>query len=122
MRISIDADGTIWEDEYPNIGKLLPNAKKIINKLYSEGHDIIINTCRAGKYEKDCFLELELQDIKYHCINKNLPRDIKYYHMDCRKISADIYIDDKNLLGIPKNWDEIYNIIQQHPLYKKINN
>jgi hypothetical protein len=34
------------------------------------------------------------------------------YSADCRKISADIYIDDKCLMGLPETWEEIYNLIQ----------
>lgn len=119
MRFGIDADGTIWYNKYPEIGELKPNAKEIINKLYSEGHDIIINTCRAGIHEANCYYALEKFGIKYHYINSNLPKDIEFFKQDCRKISADLYIDDKQLGGIPNDWNEIYEIIQQHPMYNK---
>jgi hypothetical protein len=35
------------------------------------------------------------------------------YSADCRKISADIYIDDKCLMGLPETWEEIYNLINK---------
>lgn len=118
MVIVIDFDETIVYSSYPKIHGLKPNAREIINKLYNEGHDIIINTCRAGIYEAQVYHFLNRNKIKYHYINSNLPRLIVKFGQDCRKISGDIYIDDKNLGGIPDNWLKIYSIIKKHPKYK----
>ena len=49
--LAIDFDGTIATDSFPEVGTLIKDADRIIQKLYEEGHDIIINTCRTGKYE-----------------------------------------------------------------------
>ena len=111
--LSVDFDGTLVESDYPNIGNLKPNAKEIINRLYDEGYIILINTCRSGIYEGDCYKFLNENGIKYHYINSNLPSQIEYFGQDCRKISANLYIDDKNLLGIPDDWNEIYELIQK---------
>ena len=56
------------------------------------------------------FSDQERKKINYHYINSNLPESIVYFKQDCRKISADLYIDDKCLMGIPDTWEEIYNI------------
>jgi hydroxymethylpyrimidine pyrophosphatase-like HAD family hydrolase len=98
--IAIDFDGTIAEDKYPEIGPILPMAKNVINKLYRAGHFIIINTCRVGGTMGDVEKFLEEMDVHHHYINTNLPSKIREYGVDCRKISADIYIDDKNLMHI----------------------
>ena len=111
--LSIDFDGTIVGSAYPDIGDLKPNAKEVINKLYDEGFIILINTCRSGIYEGDCYRFLKDNDVKYHYINSNLPSQIEYFKQDCRKISANLYIDDKNLLGIPDDWNEIYELIHK---------
>lgn len=111
MILAIDFDNTIVEEIYPDIGKLKPNAKEVINQLYEDGHTIIINSCRSGIYEGEMELFLMELEIKYHWINCNEPDRIKHFGRDCRKISADIYIDDKNLGGIP-SWLEIYDQIQ----------
>ena len=111
MVIVIDFDKTIVYSEYPEIIGLKPNAKKIINKLYNDGHEIIINTCRAGVHEGRVYTYLAEEGIKYHYINSNLPRLIEFFKQDCRKISGDVYIDDKNLGGIPDDWDEIYKML-----------
>jgi hypothetical protein len=114
MRLSIDFDGTIVETNYPKIGKLKPNVVEVINKLYNESYKIIISTCRVGIYEGHCYQFLKKYGILYHYINSNLPCDIEYFKQDCRKISADIYIDDKQLRGIPNDWNEIYDLIKLH--------
>lgn len=120
MIFGIDFDGTIVEANYPSIGALKPNAKKIINQLFDEGHDIVINTCRAGIFEGEAYKFLNENGIKYTFVNSNLPRLIEEFKQDCRKISADVYIDDKQLGGIPDDWDEIYELIQRHPKYNII--
>lgn len=47
--------------------------------------------------------------IEFYTVNKNYPEEI-WDENDSRKILADIYIDDRNLGGIPP-WGEIFNII-----------
>ena len=89
-----------------------PEADKYINKLYDEGFNILINTCRSGSYEGDAENFLRRRGIKYHYINSNLPQSIEYFKQDCRKLSADIYIDDKCLMGLPNTWQEIYQIVK----------
>jgi uncharacterized HAD superfamily protein len=111
--LSIDFDGTICDLAYPKIGELKKDASIYIRKLYNEGHYIIINTCRSGKFEGHAQEFLDNAMIPYHYINSNLPHVIEMYSADCRKISADIYIDDKCLMGLPETWEEIYNLINK---------
>ena len=72
MIIAIDFDGTIAGDgtEYPEIGEMKPNAKSVINRLYDEGHEILINTCRVGEAEAMVYRWLKEKGIKYHYINR----------------------------------------------------
>lgn len=109
--IVIDFDNTIVEERFPNIGELKEGAKAVINSLYFAGHEIVINTCRAGEYEGDAVNFLKLKDIHFHYINCNLPRLVTHFGQDCRKISGDIYIDDKNLGGLPGTWLEMLPMI-----------
>lgn len=111
--IAIDFDGTIVESAFPGIGKIKKDASKYINLLYKEGYIILINTCRTGSYEGDVENFLQRCKIKYHYINCNLPSQIEFFGQDCRKLSADLYIDDKCLMGLPETWEEIYKIIKE---------
>ena len=49
--IAIDFDGTIATQSFPEVGTLRDAADYFIRKMYQDGHEIIINTCRSGRYE-----------------------------------------------------------------------
>ena len=102
--ISIDFDDTIVYTKWPNIIGVRPGAKKYINKLYNDGYKILINTCRSGVQEDKAIAYLVDKKIMYHQINTNFQHLIDFYKIDCRKMSADMYIDDKNILGILPWW------------------
>jgi hypothetical protein len=111
--ISIDYDDTIVYQDFPNTGTIKPNAKEVINRLYDEGHHILIWTCRAFERvqtAKDYLIEC---GVRFHLINENLPSNIEQYGGDTRKMSADIYIDDRQLGGIPDDWLEIEKMIRK---------
>lgn len=112
--IVIDFDGIIVVDKYPKIGMIKRGAKETINKLY-EDHTIIINTCRVGQYETDAIKALNDAGIKYHYFNNNSDELINKYGVDCRKISGDIYIDDKNVDYKFASWRHI-----SRQIYKKL--
>ena len=111
--LAIDFNGTICELSFPEVGKMIPEADIYINRLYDEGHEIVINTCRSGIMEGLAETFMKEKGIHYHYFNSNMPHLIEQYRQDCRKISADLYIDDKCLMGLPDTWEEIYNIIQE---------
>ncbi len=113
--IAVDFDGTICTVDYPEIGREREGAKEIINKLYDEGYMIIINTCRTddGVYPAATMAKkfMEVRGIKYHHFNENAPHILELYGCDTRKISADIYLEDKALFEIP-TWDRKYLLIK----------
>lgn len=47
MRIAVDFDGTIVENQYPAIGVERPYAVKILKQLVAEGDEIILCTARV---------------------------------------------------------------------------
>ena len=106
--VSIDFDDTIADEAFPKVGDLKKDADKYINMMYDLGFNIIINTCRADHFQQHAEDFLKEKGIKYHQINCNLPQSVDYYKQDCRKISADVYIDDKCLMGLPDTWEEIF--------------
>ena len=118
--IAVDFDGTIVEHDYPRVGKLLPDAKEIINKLYGEGHTILIWTVRSstGDAVNEAIRFLNDNNINFHYINHDAdeitsnPAWTDY----SRKIYADVYIDDRNLGGLLP-WKQIYKEVN-----KMINN
>lgn len=110
--IVIDFDGIICVDKYPKVGMIKRDAKKYINKLY-ENHTIIINTCRVNQYVDEAKSALYDAGIKYHYFNQNSDDLIRKYGADCRKISGEIYVDDKNLEYKFMNWKQIIHKVNE---------
>jgi hypothetical protein len=121
MVLAIDFDDTIAITEWPEIKGLRENAKEVINKLYDEGHQIIIWTCRTDHTQDAAEKFLIANGIKYHRINANCPKLCEVFGNDSRKIGADLYIDDKGILGIP-SWDAIYSIVTYKQILKEFKN
>ena len=117
--VAIDFDGTIVEDQFPEVGKMIPGSKENINRLYFEGYTIIIWTCRTHIRMLEAVEWLAKNGIKYHYINTNCKKNVeKYDGSDPRKISADIYIDDRGLMHPLPHWNEIHEIIHERvPTY-----
>lgn len=109
MILAIDFDGTVVDHEFPKIGRLRKDAKTVINKLFDDNHKVIIWTCRGGEYLDKMREFLDLNDIHYNHINENCPSVI---FSPFPKIYADIYIDDRQIGGLPE-WSEIYKIIKE---------
>lgn len=109
--LAIDFDLTICMSEYPALGEERNEAGMYIRQLVSDGYGIVINTCREGIAFGEALKWLDKHNIPYHYANCNFPHLIEEYGADCRKISADLYIDDKCLTGLPE-WNEIYRLIK----------
>lgn len=107
--IAIDFDGTIVEHRYPFIGKIRPFAFETMEALQIKGHRLILWSHRAGAKLEEAVKFCRSHGIEFYAVNKNFPEEI-WEGTDSRKILADIYIDDRNLGGLP-SWGEIFKII-----------
>jgi hypothetical protein len=113
--VSIDFDGTLVENDYPFIGKWKNDALTLLKELKLAGWNILINTCRTGKYENDVRNFLKRYCIEIDGINKNLSGYEKFGYKDSRKLGCDYIIDDKcvfykdNLMLILKKLLSIYD-------------
>lgn len=107
--IAVDFDGTIVNNEYPQIGELIPAAKKTLTKFKEKGGYIIIWTCRTGNSLKEAVRFLDEQNISYDTINENIPHRIKEYGTDPRKVGTDMYIDDRSPNGV--DWELIAKML-----------
>ena len=110
MTIAVDFDGTIVEHEYPKIGKPIPFAFDVLRKLQDEHHKLILWTMREGELLQEAIKYCEKRGVYFYAHNKNYPEE-EFQEGDPRKIGADIYIDDRNIGGLPE-WGMIYNIIK----------
>jgi len=109
MIIAVDFDGTIVQHKYPKIGKEKPFAIKTLKLIQGKGHQLILWTYRSGKELDEAVKFCEERGLIFHAVNNNLHEE-ELYHNSSRKVYADIYIDDRNLMGIPE-WGRIYDLI-----------
>lgn len=105
MIIAVDFDGTIVENKYPEIGDPIPGAIGILQAWKARGHTIIINSCRSGVHQAQMEAWLIRNHVAHDYINENDPARTEQYGSDCRKISADIYIDDHDVSMIHPSGD-----------------
>jgi hydroxymethylpyrimidine pyrophosphatase-like HAD family hydrolase len=109
MILAIDFDGTIVEHRYPAIGRIRPFAFETLKALQKKNHRIILWTHRSGNELDEAVSFCRENGLEFYAVNKNYPEE-KWNEKDSRKILADIYIDDRNLGGLP-SWGEIFKLI-----------
>jgi hydroxymethylpyrimidine pyrophosphatase-like HAD family hydrolase len=109
LKIAVDFDGTIVEHRYPDIGRARPLAFQTLKALQQKGHRLILWTYRKGKELDEAVNFCQTHGIEFYAVNKNYPEE-EWKENESRKILADIYIDDRNLGGIP-SWGEIFRML-----------
>ena len=95
--IAVDFDGTLCYSNWPDLGA--PNTA-LINYLLREkaaGNKLILWTCRAGKALSDATRWCLEQGLTFDAVNDNLPEIVEFYGNNSRKITCDLYIDDKSV-------------------------
>ncbi|HPH53183.1 MAG TPA: hypothetical protein PLY62_03885 [Bacteroidales bacterium] len=113
MIIAIDFDGTIVEHAYPAIGKPIPFAIDTLLQMQKDGHRLILWTVRTGDLLQEAIDYCAKRGLYFYAENENYRGEVEElqpgeYH---RKLDADMFIDDKNLGGLP-DWGVIYNAVK----------
>ncbi|HHV85893.1 MAG TPA: hypothetical protein GXX42_08810 [Petrimonas sp.] len=109
MIIAIDFDGTIVEHAYPKIGKPIPFAIETLRMLHNDGHQLILWTVREGRLLQEAIDYCERNGICLFAVNANYPEEDR--ENSPRKLMADLFIDDRNLGGLP-DWGIIYKAVE----------
>lgn len=108
MIIAVDFDGTIVEHAYPALGKPIPYALDVLKRLQDEGHhQLILWTVREGSLLQEAVDYCAQGGLEFYAVNQNFPGEEK---PSPRKLTADLFIDDRNLGGLP-DWSKIYQMI-----------
>ena len=110
MIIAVDFDGTIVEHKYPQIGNEIPFAIESLLALQKEGHQLILWTYRTGELLQEAVNFCSNNGLIFYAVNRNYPEEEFEHETVSRKIYADLYIDDRNIGGLP-DWGYIYNMI-----------
>ena len=114
MIIAVDFDGTIVEHCYPAIGKERPFATDTLKRLMSDGHQLMLWSVREGRLLDEAVEWCRKRGVVFHAVNGVYLEDsdvaLEHFHC-CRKPQADMFIDDRNVGGLP-DWGIIYEIIR----------
>ena len=120
MVIAVDFDGTIVEHRYPSIGKELPFAIDTLRQLAAEGHRLILWTVREGQYLDDAVEFCRSRGLEFYAVNLDYPEEEpERNNRFTRKLKADLWIDDRNLGGLP-DWGTIYEMIRHRLTYEDL--
>ena len=120
MTIAVDFDGTIVEHRYPEIGKELPFATQTLRMLIEDRHKLILWSVREGKLLEDAVEWCRQRGVEFYAVNKDFPEeDLSKNQCFSRKIKADVWIDDRNIGGLP-DWGTIYQMITERKTYEQV--
>lgn len=121
MTIAVDFDGTIVEHRYPEIGREIPFATETLKMLIADHHKLILWSVREGELLDEAVRWCKDRGVEFYAVNKDYQEEqgtINNNHFS-RKLKVDMFIDDRNIGGLP-DWGTIYRMIKEHKTYNDI--
>lgn len=94
---AVDFDGTLCFSKWPELGPPNKPLIEIMKEKQARGDKIILWTCRTHEMLDQAVKWCEEQGLVFDAVNTNIPEIIELYGEDGRKVSADYYIDEKNM-------------------------
>lgn len=120
MIIAVDFDGTIVQDRYPEIGNERIFATQTLRALIQERHQLVLWTVRQGEELEEAVEWCRQRGVEFYAVNKDYPdEDVEKNCHYSRKLKVDIFIDDRNVGGLP-DWGTIYEIIHNRKTYEDV--
>jgi len=113
MLIAVDFDGTIVEHRYPEIGEEKPFAVQTLRMLIADHHRLILWSVREGELLDEAINWCRERGIEFYAVNRDYPEEtLDNNDHFSRKLKVDVFIDDRNLGGLP-DWGTIYRMISR---------
>lgn len=120
MTIAVDFDGTIVRHRYPAIGEEILFATQTLKKLIEERHQLILWSVREGKLLDEAVEWCRERGVEFYAVNRDYPEeDVTLNQHFSRKLKVDMFIDDRNVGGLP-DWGTIYQMIHEHKTYEQV--
>jgi len=114
MTIAVDFDGTIVTHNYPEIGEEIPFATQTLRMLTDKGHRLILWTVRQGRFLDEAVEWCRQRGVEFYAVNLDYPEETPQNNEHwTRKLKVDVFIDDRNLGGLPA-WGTIYRMITRN--------
>lgn len=95
MIIAVDFDGTLCENRWPDIGPPREGVVKYVRQQQRDGARLILWTNRRDERLEEAVAWCLEQGITFDAVNHNLPEIVERFGGDCRKVFADVYLDDR---------------------------
>lgn len=90
--------------------------------LIKEHHKLILWSVREGKLLQDAIDWCRERGVEFYAVNKDYPEEkVEYNNHFSRKIKADLFIDDRNIGGLP-DWGQIYQMVHEGKTYPQVLN
>lgn len=121
MLIAVDFDGTIVEDKYPDIGDERPFATDVLRMLIKDRHQVVLWTMRTGESLDAAVEWCRKRGVEFYAVNSDRSAafdEARAHGLSC-KLNADLFIDDRNVGGLP-SWSSIYKMIHDNLTYKAL--
>lgn len=120
MTIAVDFDGTIVEHRYPEIGPEKPFAIETLKMLIRDRHQLILWSVREGRLLDEAIAWCRDRGVEFWAVNRDFPEeDITRNENFSRKLRVDLFIDDRNLGGLP-DWGTIYRMISEKKTWEDL--
>ena len=95
MIIAVDFDGTLCANDWPRIGAPRTAVLAYLRLRKEQGDQLILWTNRRGERLSQAVEWCKDHGIEFDAVNENLPEIVEKFGGDCRKVYADVYLDDK---------------------------
>lgn len=95
MIIAVDFDGTLCQNAWPDIGWPRTAVIDYLRARKQQGDKLILWTNRRSERLSEAVQWCRDRGIEFDAVNENLPEMVEKFGGDCRKVFADVYLDDK---------------------------
>ena len=83
--IKADGEGRTWRKR----------SRSLLKGARRQGKKVILWTCRCGDLLEEAVAWCRMFGLEFDAVNENVAQTLEQYGTESRKISADVYIDDK---------------------------
>ena len=93
-----------------------------LKMLQKDHHRLILWSVREGQLLDEAVEWCRQRGLEFYAVNRDYPEEAEEHKGFSRKLKADLFIDDRNLGGLP-DWGDIYRMITEkitfEDLYKQ---
>ena len=90
-----------------------------LKMLINDRHRLILWSVREGVLLEEAVEYCRKRGVEFYAVNKDYPEEKTTDRNFSRKLKVDMFIDDRNLGGIP-DWGTIYRMIKEKKSYADI--